>query len=84
MNTGSQPDALIRIRGMTRTYRMGETTIDALSGIDLDIYRNEDVAIMGPSGSGKTTLMNMIGCLESPTSASSLSDIPDVSVPFSA
>jgi putative ABC transport system ATP-binding protein len=49
---------------------MGDTTIDALSGIDLEILPNEYVAIMGPSGSGKTTLMNMIGCLDSPDSGS--------------
>ena len=70
MNAGSHNEALIRIRDMTRTYRMGTTTIDALSGVDLDIHPNEYVAIMGPSGSGKTTLMNMIGCLDSPTSGS--------------
>lgn len=46
---------------------MGNSTIDALSGVDIDIYRNEYVAIMGPSGSGKTTLMNLIGCLDSPS-----------------
>ena len=49
---------------------MGDTTINALSGIDLEILPNEYVAIMGPSGSGKTTLMNMIGCLDSPDSGS--------------
>ncbi|MCP4002125.1 MAG: ABC transporter ATP-binding protein [Gammaproteobacteria bacterium] len=49
---------------------MGDTTINALSGINLEILPNEYVAIMGPSGSGKTTLMNMIGCLDSPDSGS--------------
>jgi putative ABC transport system ATP-binding protein len=49
---------------------MGNSTIDALSGIDIDIYPNEYVAIMGPSGSGKTTLMNLIGCLDSPSDGS--------------
>jgi len=57
---------LIHIAGMRRSYTMGDTTIDALRNVDLDIYRNEYVAIMGPSGSGKTTLMNLIGCLDSP------------------
>jgi putative ABC transport system ATP-binding protein len=60
--------ALIRIRKLMRTYMMGDTSINALDGIDIDIYPNDYVAIMGPSGSGKTTLMNMIGCLDSPTS----------------
>ncbi|MBT8423132.1 MAG: ABC transporter ATP-binding protein [Gammaproteobacteria bacterium] len=68
MNSQPTTEALIRIRGLTRAYTMGDTTINALSGVDLDIYPNEYVAIMGPSGSGKTTLMNMIGCLDSPTS----------------
>jgi len=57
---------LIHIAGMRRSYTMGDTTIDALRNVDLDIYPNEYVAIMGPSGSGKTTLMNLIGCLDSP------------------
>jgi putative ABC transport system ATP-binding protein len=59
---------LISISGLRRSYQMGETTIDALRGVDLKISPNEYVAIMGPSGSGKTTLMNMIGCLDSPDS----------------
>ena len=57
---------LIHINGLRRSYTMGNTTIDALRDVDVDIYENEYVAIMGPSGSGKTTLMNLIGCLDSP------------------
>lgn len=57
---------LIHISGLRRSYTMGDTTIDALRDVNLDIYKNEYVAIMGPSGSGKTTLMNLIGCLDSP------------------
>jgi putative ABC transport system ATP-binding protein len=53
--------------GLRRSYTMGNTTIDALDGVDIDIFPNEYVAIMGPSGSGKTTLMNLIGCLDTPS-----------------
>jgi putative ABC transport system ATP-binding protein len=60
-------DTIIRLRGLTRDYEMGSETVQALSGVDLDIGRNEYVAIMGPSGSGKSTMMNMIGCLDTPT-----------------
>ncbi len=70
LNMAEHAQALIRIRGLRRSYQMGNTVIDALRGIDLDIARNEYVAIMGPSGSGKTTLMNMIGCLDSPSAGS--------------
>jgi putative ABC transport system ATP-binding protein len=63
----SQTDTIIRVRGLTRDYVMGSETIQALRGVDLDIPRNEYVAIMGPSGSGKSTMMNMIGCLDTPT-----------------
>lgn len=63
----SQPDAIIQVRGLTREYRMASETIQALAGVDLDIIKNEYVAIMGPSGSGKSTMMNVIGCLDTPT-----------------
>ncbi len=62
--SGQMP--LIRIENLGRTYHMGETTIDALSSVDLMVQANEYLAIMGPSGSGKTTLMNMIGLLDTP------------------
>ena len=60
--------AVIEIDGISKEYQMGHTLIQALRGIDLVIRRNEYLAIMGPSGSGKSTLMNMIGCLDTPTS----------------
>lgn len=60
--------ALIDIHEMTKTYFMGHQRVDALRGVSLSIKKNEYVAIMGPSGSGKSTLMNMLGCLDTPTS----------------
>jgi len=60
--------ALIRFQNIARRYQMGAETIHALRDISLEIQRGEYVAIMGPSGSGKSTLMNVIGCLDTPTS----------------
>ena len=58
---------VIQISDITRFYQMGDTTVKALNGVSFDIHKNEYIAIMGPSGSGKSTLMNMIGCLDTPT-----------------
>jgi putative ABC transport system ATP-binding protein len=60
-------DAVIRTVGLTRDYPMGGEVVRALRGVDLEIRRNEFVAVMGPSGSGKSTLMNLIGCLDTPS-----------------
>jgi len=59
---------VIQTHNLWKTYVMGDQEIHAVSGVDLTIHRGEYVAIMGPSGSGKSTLMNLIGCLDTPTS----------------
>ncbi|HYJ06612.1 MAG TPA: ABC transporter ATP-binding protein [Chthoniobacterales bacterium] len=61
---------VINIENITKHYVMGEETVHALRGVTLQIHRNEYLAIMGPSGSGKSTLMNMLGCLDTPSSGS--------------
>ncbi|BDU75936.1 ABC transporter ATP-binding protein [Mesoterricola sediminis] len=74
---------LIRLQDIKKYYQMGDMEVRALDGVSVDIHRGEYVAIMGPSGSGKSTMMNVIGCLDTPTSghyelngkmASSMSD----------
>jgi putative ABC transport system ATP-binding protein len=59
---------VIEIENVTKLYQMGEETVHALCGVALTVRRNEYLAIMGPSGSGKSTMMNMLGCLDTPTS----------------
>ena len=63
---------IISTKELKKTYIMGSTVVNALQSISLDIYENEFVALMGPSGSGKSTLMNLIGCLDTPTSGTYL------------
>jgi putative ABC transport system ATP-binding protein len=60
-------DTVFHAVGLTKLYRMGEVTVEALRGVDLDLYRGELVVLLGPSGSGKSTLLNILGGLEAPT-----------------
>jgi len=62
-----QPDVIILTHRLTRDYAMGAEVVHALREVDIQIKRNEFVAVMGPSGSGKSTLMNLIGCLDTPS-----------------
>jgi len=71
--------ALIEIDQMTKIYQMGHVEVKALDGISLNVQQGEFLAIMGPSGSGKSTLMNILGCLDRPTSGSYLLGGEDVS-----
>ncbi len=75
---GGQP--LIDARDLRKTYHVGDQVVHALDGLDLSIQANEYVALMGPSGSGKSTLMNMLGCLDRPTSGTYILNDQDVSL----
>ena len=70
---------VIDLQNITKAYQMGTQNVPVLHGINLQIAQNDYVAIMGPSGSGKSTLMNIIGCLDTPTSGAYLLDGEDVS-----
>jgi putative ABC transport system ATP-binding protein len=72
-------DAVIHLEEIRKSYIMGKQELQVLKGISLDIERNEYVALMGPSGSGKSTLMNILGCLDSPTSGKYILNGYDVS-----
>ena len=75
----SDSNAILQLRGITRDFKMGAQTVHVLKGIDLDIYKNQYVALMGPSGSGKSTLMNLLGCLDTPSEGSYVLNGSDVS-----
>jgi putative ABC transport system ATP-binding protein len=70
---------IIRLTEITRTYKVGAELVRALRSVSLSIYKNEFVALMGPSGSGKSTLMNLLGCLDTPTSGQYILNDQDVS-----
>lgn len=70
---------VIQIENLRRTYLMGNTEVHALAGVSMEVLENDYIAIMGPSGSGKSTLMNMIGCLDTPTSGTYILNGQDVS-----
>ena len=65
-----ESESAVRMTSLTKVYQVGDSTIHALDGVDLDIKRGQFVSIMGPSGSGKSTLLNVLGCIDTPTSGS--------------
>ena len=71
--------SIIHLENIRKSYFMGSHSLEVLKGISLDIYKNEYVALMGPSGSGKSTLMNILGCLDTPTSGAYILNSSDVS-----
>ena len=70
---------VVEAKGLTKVYQMGDVEVHALRGLDINISESEVISIVGPSGSGKSTLMNMLGCLDRPTSGSYLLDGEQVS-----
>lgn len=72
-------DKVIEIQNIVKNYQVGSVIVRALRSVSIDIRRNEYVAIMGPSGSGKSTLMNLVGCLDTPTSGAYILNGTDVS-----
>ena len=68
MSQATTGEPLIELKGITKTFGQGTAAFQALKGIDLDVARGDFVAVMGPSGSGKSTTMNILGCLDTPTS----------------
>ena len=72
-------ESLIKITNIKRNFSLGNETVYVLKGIDLEIKKGEYVALMGPSGSGKSTLMNLLGCLDTPTSGNYILNGKDVS-----
>jgi putative ABC transport system ATP-binding protein len=70
---------IIHLEGIRKSYFMGKQVLEVLGGVSLDIFKNEYVALMGPSGSGKSTLMNIVGCLDTPTSGKYILNDQDVS-----
>lgn len=70
---------VIKVEDLTKVYQMGSQEVRALDGVTFDVMENEYIAIMGPSGSGKSTLMNLIGCLDTPTSGTYILNGEDVS-----
>ena len=70
---------VIQIKKIVRDFKLGQETVHVLKGIDLEIERGDYIAIMGPSGSGKSTLMNLLGCLDTPTSGNYILNNKDVS-----
>ena len=83
MNTrinGNGSNSIIRIEELTKIYDLGEVKVPALAGVSIDIKEGSYVAIMGPSGSGKSTMLNILGCLDQPTSGRYFLGEQDVSL----
>jgi len=79
VRTPSDGDAVIRVEDIHKYYELGETRVHAVRGVNVDVHRGEFVAVMGASGSGKSTFMNILGCLDRPSSGRYLLESVDVS-----